>query len=134
MSPDDERIRSGALSRICTDSYQRDAEFVMPSNHCHAYYEIYYLEQGACRFFLGDTMLDLHSGDLLLIPPQLLHYTRYLYGSCRRSTLYFRREDADDAVVKLLPGGCAKVEGFSVLHKKLHGAVPGYRFSINRQA
>ena len=63
MSPDDERIRSGALSRICTDSYQRDAEFVMPSNHCHAYYEIYYLEQGACRFFLGDTMLDLHSGD-----------------------------------------------------------------------
>ena len=105
MSPDDERIRSGALSRICTDSYQRDAEFVMPSNHCHAYFEIYYLDQGMCRFFLGDTMLDLHSGDLLLIPPQLLHYTRYLYGSCRRSIVYFRREDADDAVVKLLPGG-----------------------------
>lgn len=105
MSPDDTRIRSGVLSRVCTDSYQRDGDFVMPSNHCHAYFEIYYLEQGACRFFLGDTMLDLHSGDLLLIPPQLLHYTRYLYGSCRRSTVYFRREDADNAVTELLPGG-----------------------------
>ena len=105
MNPDDERTRNGILSRVCTDSYQRDGSFVMPSNHCHAYFEIYYLDQGMCRFFLGDTMLDMHGGDLLLIPPQILHYTRYLYGSCRRSIVYFRREDVDDAVLKLLPGG-----------------------------
>lgn len=105
MNPDDERTRNVILSRVCTDSYQRDGSFVMPSNHCHAYFEIYYLDQGMCRFFLGDTMLDMHGGDLLLIPPQILHYTRYLYGSCRRSIVYFRREDVDDAVLKLLPGG-----------------------------
>lgn len=105
MMPGDERLRDGNITRVYTDSFLRNGDFVMPANHCHAYYEIYYLEQGACRFFLGDVMLDLHSGDLLLIPPQLLHYTRYLYGPCRRSTVYFRREDADDAVVALLPGG-----------------------------
>ena len=105
MNPDDERTGNGTLSRVCIDSNQRDGSFVMPSNHCHAYFEIYYLDQGMCRFFLGDTMLDLHGGDLLLIPPQILHYTRYLYGSCRRSIVYFRREDVDDAVLKLLPGG-----------------------------
>ena len=105
MMPGDERLRDGNITRVYTDSFLRNGDFVMPANHCHAYYEIYYLEQGACRFFLCDAMLDLHSGDLLLIPPQLLYYTRYLYGPCRRSTVYFRREDADDAVVALLPGG-----------------------------
>ena len=91
------------IDRIYVDAEQRDGSYKMPSNHCHPYFEIYYLESGSCRFFIRDRMLDVHSGDLLLIPPQTLHYTRYLFGPCRRVDLFFRKTDLGADVIPVFP-------------------------------
>ena len=77
----------------------------MRSHHCHPYFELSYIEHGSCRFFIEDAMYDLHDGDFLLIPPQLFHYTRYLFGTCLRTGIYFRREDLDDVLLPYLFDG-----------------------------
>lgn len=58
---------------------------------------------GACRFLIEDAMYDLHDGDFLLIPPQVLHYTRYLFGTCRRSAVFFRRDSKSITALRPVP-------------------------------
>ena len=93
------------IDGIFAEVLMRDKSYKMPKNHYHPYFELYYLESGRCRFFIGNRMLDVQAGDLLMIPPQTFHYTRYLYGSCKRCNLFFRREDIDQAVIDTFPGG-----------------------------
>ena len=50
-------------------------------------------------------MYDLHDGDFLLIPPQVFHYTRYLFGPCLRCGIYFRFEDPGQELLSFLPEG-----------------------------
>ncbi len=82
----------------------REAGFVMTSPHCHAYFELFYVESGACSFFIDNNMYDLHAGDFLLIPPDVFHYTRYPYGDCRRCNIFFRACDVDESVARTMPG------------------------------
>ena len=49
-----ERQVEERIGRVFTESYLRDADYIMPSHHFHPYFELYYVERGACRFFLGD--------------------------------------------------------------------------------
>lgn len=83
------------IDSIVVESRLRPDGFVMPSYHCHPYYELYYVEKGGCRFFLENEFYDLSAGDFVLIPPQVLHYTRYMFGDCQRTALFFRAVDVD---------------------------------------
>lgn len=91
------------IGRIFAESQLREAGYVMPEHHFHLYFELFYVESGACRFLIENNMYDLHAGDFLLIPPQTPHYTRYLFGPCRRDTIFFREEDISSKVMQLLP-------------------------------
>lgn len=86
------------IDRIYADMAQRDRTYHMPSNHDHPYGEIYYLAGGSCRFFIGGRFLDVHGGDLLIIPARTLHYARYLFGPCTRYDVFFRMEEPDGEV------------------------------------
>ncbi len=99
------RTSAGEITRIHVDRQTRDSGYGMRSHHCHPYFELSYIEHGSCRFFIEDAMYDLHDGDFLLIPPQHFHYTRYLFGTCLRTGIYFRREDLDDALLPYLFDG-----------------------------
>ena len=97
------RISKEIIDRIYVESDLRHQGFIMAAPHCHAYYEIYYIENGACSFFIENNTYHLKSGDFLFIPPQVFHYTRYLSGNCKKISLFFREEDVDEGVKKLLP-------------------------------
>ena len=99
------RTSAGEITRVHVDRRTRDVGYLMGSHHCHPYYELSYIEHGSCRFFIEDTMYDLHDGDFLLIPPYMFHYTRYLFGSCQRCGIYFRSEDLGGDLPSFLPGG-----------------------------
>ena len=88
----------------------RNAGFAMLDSHCHNQVEVFHVETGSCRFLLDEEIYDMHAGDFLLIPPMKLHYTRYLFGTCRRTALYFSPTDADDTVLDLLPDGRSFLE------------------------
>ncbi|MCR4764107.1 MAG: AraC family transcriptional regulator [Lachnospiraceae bacterium] len=91
--------------RIQAERVHRESGYVMGSYHCHSFYELYYVEQGACRFLIEDSMIDLHAGDFLLIPPRMLHYTRYLLGACRRVIVFFGREHLEEETIAQMPRG-----------------------------
>ncbi len=98
------RTTEKQIEKVFAESCLRKTGFVMDTHHCHPYYELYYLEKGACRFMVEENMYDLHTGDFLLIPPQIIHYTRYLFGDCRRDDIFFRMEDLSPAAVGTFPG------------------------------
>ncbi len=125
--PNEIRSVGGEITRVHADRKKREAGCVMHAHHCHPYFELAYIEHGSCRYFIDDTMFDLHDGDFLLIPPQVLHFTRYLFGSCLRCGAYFRREDLSDELVSHFDGGAAF---FSQM--RLFQAPSGIRREISR--
>lgn len=70
-------------------------------DHCHNYYEIFYLFSGRCRFLLKDTVYHLEKGDLVLISPGDLHHSLYYPGiSCDIINICFKREFMNPEVLK----------------------------------
>lgn len=45
--------------------------------HYHDTWEIYYLTQGSCRYFIGNKTYKLDTGDLVVIPPGVIHNVFY---------------------------------------------------------
>lgn len=91
------------IDKIYVESEVKAFGYIMPSPHCHPYFELFYIETGACRFFIENNIYNLHTGDFMLIPPQVFHYTRYLLGACKRNVVFFRKEDVEEPVKQLLP-------------------------------
>ncbi len=62
-------------------------------DHCHSYYEIFYLLSGQCHFLLKDSIYQLKKGDLVFITPGELHHSLYNEGeNCEISMIYFKKE------------------------------------------
>lgn len=70
------------IDRIHADNQLKEAGFVMSSPHCHPHYEIFYIESGHSSYFVGSGVYELHAGDLLIMPPDVFHFTRYP-AACR---------------------------------------------------
>lgn len=98
-------VAERATDGIFVGAAVREAGFIMARPHCHPCFELFYVESGTCRFFIDNSVYDIHAGDFMLIPPGAFHYTRYLGGSCKRDMIHFRREHLDGKTVELLPGG-----------------------------
>lgn len=105
MSAKKEKLENNSLRRILVECQLREEGFVMSSHHCHPFFEIYYVDRGNCRFMVENNIYDLRQGDFLLIPPDVLHYTRYLDGPCRKYGIYFRSDDISPQVSAAMPGG-----------------------------
>ncbi len=45
----------------------------MPASHFHPTYEVYYLISGKRRYFIKDKSYEIRPGDLVVIPPQVVH-------------------------------------------------------------
>lgn len=98
------KIRYQNIDRIIVGKMHRDAEYVMAEDHCHPYFELYYVRLGKCCFFLQDNLYPLEAGDFLLVSPNELHHTLYLEGeSCERITVYFKESFLTRAV-RPVPG------------------------------
>lgn len=108
------RTPQGMIGRVYAESEVKEAGYVMPTHHCHPYFELFYIENGACRFLVESSMYDLHTGDFMLIPPGVFHYTRYLFGPCKRSAVFFREEDIGESIKRLLPQGGGFFSGMRI--------------------
>ena len=45
--------------------------------HYHNFFEVYFLEEGECHFFIGSGTYEVKPGDLVLIPEGTIHNTMY---------------------------------------------------------
>ena len=113
--PDGEvRIYREMINKIFCWRETREKGFLMRAPHCHPYFELFYVESGACSFFIENNVYDLHEGDFLLIPPQVFHYTRYPFGTCRRCNIFFGENDMRECVKAALPGGGEFFKGIRI--------------------
>jgi len=58
-----------------------------PKTHYHPDFEVYYLTDGCCRYFIGSKTYRLNAGDLVVIPPGVIH--KVIYESKTHSRLLF---------------------------------------------
>ncbi len=70
--------------------------------HYHDTYEIYFLKEGHCNYFIGDRTYEVESGDLILIPEGIIHRTTYRENSRCRFLINFPRAMLAPSVSKAL--------------------------------
>lgn len=58
-----------------------------PETHYHPNYEVYYLTDGRCRYFIHDKTYSLTAGDIVVISPGLIH--KVIYETTIHSRLLF---------------------------------------------
>ena len=58
-----------------------------PRTHYHSEYEVYYLTEGRCRYFIHDKTYSLAAGDLVVIRPGVIH--KVIYETPTHSRLFF---------------------------------------------
>ncbi len=112
---------------IHAETRLRDTQFVMTGHHCHTCLELFYVVSGSCRFLIDDSIQDLHAGDFILVPPMALHYTRYVFGPCKRTVVLFRLEDVSEAVRRSMPRSGRIFSETTVFHLP-----EAYRGPVNR--
>lgn len=93
------------ISSYCVERRARTKPASMPSTHYHSHYEIYYLRKGKARYFIDNTTFDLNEGDMVLIPPYVIHRTAYIEeGQLERLlinfTLDFTEKNEDDPIFR----------------------------------
>ncbi len=54
---------------------RRKGVTAMPKPHSHTVVELYYLAQGERVYFVDDQIVTVHKGELMMIPPHVLHAT-----------------------------------------------------------
>ena len=47
------------------------------TQHYHNSFEIYYLKEGHCNYFIDDRLYGMKAGDIVLIPSEVIHKTNY---------------------------------------------------------
>ncbi|TCK98121.1 AraC-like DNA-binding protein [Natranaerovirga hydrolytica] len=57
-------------------SYKKTYGTNMNAHHYHNSYEVYYLKTGERNLFIKDRVIELKTGDFLIIKPNILHMTR----------------------------------------------------------
>lgn len=97
-------VPADGVDRVFAETKRRDAGFQMSGHHCHSCYEIFYVHSGDCRFLVEDHFFDLHEGELIMIPPMVLHYTRYTAVPCIRTVVLFRLEDINKDFFRQVQG------------------------------
>lgn len=108
-----------AESGLAVSRKRRPADFVMQQDHCHPFYELYYLVSGRCRVFLDHTIYHMEAGSMILIEPLALHHTIYgLVQESERVAVSFQTKYMDQMEAQcgkgfregLVPGPLCTVE------------------------
>lgn len=61
------------ISKVKRDASKK----VIQESHVHPYYEIFYLVNGDCTFFINHDIYKLNKGDLVIVPEGELHKSTY---------------------------------------------------------
>ncbi len=73
------------------------------SQHYHNLFEIYFLEEGSCHYFIDNDTYDVEAGDIVLIPEGIIHKTVYRDSDAKRRLIYCAPIYIPTAVIRYLP-------------------------------
>ena len=81
-------------NKICSNSTQ----------HNHEGFEVYYMKEGKCHYFIDDVSYDIVSGDVVLIPEGTLHGTSYGSKPCTRLLINFNSSIISQKILNSIKG------------------------------
>lgn len=87
-----------------------DTSLAESENHLHNNFEIYYLTSGECWYLIGKHSYKISAGDMIFIPPNVIHGTRYVTPTHSRKLINCGEWFIPDSARKLfsdLPCFCA---------------------------
>lgn len=73
--------------------------------HYHSLYEIYFLEEGNCTYFIDNKVYNVQSGDIVIIPNGIIHHTKYDNIKHSRILINCNREYIPDSVQTNISAG-----------------------------
>ncbi len=73
------------------------------TQHYHSLFEIYYLTHGTCRYFIDNKSYLVEAGDILLIPPGIIHKSQYHDENYARLLINCSKFYIPGTVFKVLP-------------------------------
>ena len=74
---------------------QKLATFTFDNNHpfhYHDWYELYYIKQGSCIYYIGKKKYLVNEGDWVFIPPKTDHKVLYISVPHERWLMYFSKD------------------------------------------
>ena len=77
------------------DTAKRTEPQAMNDTHFHNTYELYYLAVGELNYFIENAVYSVKKGDIILIPPNIIHKTQY-HLECKRILISFSSEFISD--------------------------------------
>jgi len=73
---------------------KRDATQGVQPQHSHPYYEIFYLINGDCTYFIEHNIYKLNRGDLVIVPKGAIHKSTFpVHGFSERFVVCFRESN-----------------------------------------
>ena len=79
-----------------------DRRYSESTQHYHPHYEIYYMKEGSCRYFIDDRSFDVEAGDVIFIPKGIIHRTNYTTSLHSRLLINFTEEYIPDNIIDSL--------------------------------
>ena len=79
-----------------------DRRYSESTQHYHPHYEIYYMKDGNCRYFIDDRSFDVQAGDVIFIPKGVIHRTKYTTSSHSRLLLNFTEQYIPEEIIEKL--------------------------------
>ncbi|MBQ7326230.1 MAG: helix-turn-helix transcriptional regulator [Clostridia bacterium] len=79
-----------------------DRRYSESTQHYHPHFEIYYMKDGSCRYFIDDRSFDVEAGDVIFIPKGIIHRTNYTTASHSRLLINFTDEFIPQNVIENL--------------------------------
>ncbi|MBQ2942846.1 MAG: helix-turn-helix transcriptional regulator [Clostridia bacterium] len=73
------------------DRSKRESVAATTNGHYHNMYEIYFLAEGRCRYFIENKLFEVEAGDLVLIPKGVIHKTIYFNEATDRYLINFSK-------------------------------------------
>ena len=77
------------------------------TQHYHNFFELYYMKEGKCNYFIHDRSYDVVAGDVILIPKGTIHRTNYGTKPHSRLLINFPEDFVDSEIFnEALALGC----------------------------
>ena len=71
--------------------------------HYHSLFEIYFILEGSCTYFIDNKVYDVASGDIIVIPDGVIHHTKYDNRKHKRILINCSRAFVPISVISDIP-------------------------------
>jgi AraC-like DNA-binding protein len=107
---------------------QENTKGSIATEHYHASFELYYMKEGKCNYFIDDCLYTVSSGDVILIPDGTIHRTNYPNAPHTRMLINFEKDFVNPTILS-----AALTLGYFYSNKPVKQRIEAILLNIERE-